>query len=142
MWLELAKQADRNWHSLQYSAWICENCCAMPANKSNTIVVSEAIVSISKTRYRDDKWKHKEYSAFLWLVQQIEHAQMRRTPINHLFFLNGDYNSIDPPEKKLEEFVPCGSCNFGWINVEVEGKDRRVTQCDCRKQWIERVKKS
>ena len=135
-----AQDAPRDLHELQYAAWICENRLGVPAVKSNLEVIAQAIAAISKAKFRDKP--RPIFTSFLWLERQCEFAQAGGTKINHLFFLNGDYNEVNPPEKKLEEFVPCDKCSCGFVTVLKDGQKIGVTQCDCRKQWIERVKKS
>jgi hypothetical protein len=131
---DLAKEAPKDLLALQYAAWVCENACAMPATKSNTVVVSEAIRSIARSKFRAEKWQHPDYTAFLWLVRKIDFAQMEKRAINHLFFLNGEYNDVSEPDKKLPEFEACPSCVNGWLTVEHADK-RRVRRCDCWMKW-------
>lgn len=129
---EQLKEVPRDLHSLQYAAWLCENTLGVPAVESNLKVMSQAIESISKAKFRDKP--RPAFTAFLWLERQCVWAKLAAIPTNHLFFLNGDYNEVPEPEKKLPEFVPCKDCSGGWKTIEKDGK-KRVTRCECWRLW-------
>ena len=134
-----ALNAPRDLHSIQYAAWICENTIALPANKSNMEVISQAIEAIGKSKYREKK--HPNFTAFLWLNRQCEFARLSKIETNHLFFLNGTYNEVREPEKQLPKFIPCKECLEGWRWQEKDGKcTGRVEQCECRRQWVAAAK--
>ena len=139
--MSAAAQAPRDMHATQYAAWLCENRLAMPANQANIRVIADSIDAIAKSKFREEKWKHPVFTAFIWLDKRCEFAQMAKTPINHLFFLNAGYLDVAEPEKVLPPFEPCGKCNFGWIYQHKDGKcTGRVEQCECRRQWVAAAK--
>ncbi len=137
-----AKDAPRDLHSIQYATFLCENSIGMPASKSNLQIISDSIDSIAKARFRDPKWKHPVFTAFVWLDKKIEHARLSKIPTNHLFFLNGDYLTVPDPEPKLSPFRACDKCNEGWKYQMKDGVSTgRVIPCECRLQWIAEAKK-
>lgn len=122
---------------MQYAAWLAENCLALPANRSNMEVISQALEAISKAKFRDKP--RPAFTAFLWLERQCEFAKQRAIPLNHLFFLNGEYNEIDRPEKPLPEFKGCEKCVNGWVTVE-SNLGKKVKRCECWESWRASVK--
>ena len=138
-----AQNAPRDAHPLLYATWLCENRIATPATQSNLAVISDSISAIAKSKFKDDKWKHPLFTAFVWLDKQIEYAQMSRIPVNHLFFLNGEYNQVNKPETRLSPFVACTRCNEGWRYQMKDGVSTgRVEPCECRQKWIEENRRS
>jgi hypothetical protein len=127
-----AIDSPRDMPPIQYAGWLCENRLAIPKSKSLLEIIELAIKSIAASKYRDEKWKHPEFSAFCWLDKQCEIAKIRGEKINQLWFMNGSYNEVEPLERKLPPFIPCKECDFGWKRV-VGG----VISCECRKAWIE-----
>jgi hypothetical protein len=131
------REAPKDLHAMQYAAWLCENTLATPAVKSNLEVIGQAIEAIAKSKFKDAKWKHPVYTAFLWLNRKVEHAQLARIKTDHLFFLNGDYNTVpEPKPPELPEFIPCKECSFGWKDVLKDGRKVGVASCECRKKWV------
>jgi hypothetical protein len=136
------QDAPKDLTALSYAAWICENSLAIPAAKSNLEVISQAIEAVALTRYKDDRWKHKHFTAFIWLERQVRFARQAGTQCNHLFFLNGDYNEVPEPKIECPQFVPCQECNFGWKYQMRDGKSTgRVVACECRTKWVEENRK-
>lgn len=139
---ERAQDSPKDQPAINYAKWLCENRIGMPGSPSNLSIIELAIKSIASSRYRDEKWKHPEYSAFCWLDQQCGYAQARNLKLNHLFFMNGDYNEVPEPERKIAPLVPCKSCCEGWKPEEKDGKlTGRVKPCECRIKWCAEVKR-
>jgi hypothetical protein len=136
---ERAQDSPKSMPAIQYAGWLCENRLAIPKSKPLLEILELAIKAIASTRYRDEKWKHPEFSAFCWLDQQCQFAQDRGVKLNHLFFMNGDYNEIEPPKIQLLPFVQCGKdgCVEGF---KPDGKGK-WTDCACRRAWIEESKR-
>lgn len=138
---ERAQDSPKDMPAIQYAGWLLENRLAIPKSKSLLEIIELAIKSIAASKFREEKWKHPEFTAFVWLDRQCGFAQERGIKINSLFFMNGDYNDVEPAQKKLAPFIPCDQCSFGWVPQMKDGQSTgRVVACECRKRWCEEAK--
>jgi hypothetical protein len=132
-----AQDAPRELPAIQYAGWLCENRIGKPKSKSLLEIIELAIKAVASAKYRDDKWKNPVFSAFCWLDRQCEYAMMAGEKINHLWFMNGAYDDVDAPEKKLPPLITCGTCTEGFVPQMKDGKATgRYEPCACRKSWI------
>lgn len=133
---ERAQDSPKDMPAINFAKWLCENRIGMPGSPANLSIIELAIKSIASSRYREEKWKYPEYSAFCWLDQQCGYAQARNLKLNHLFFMNGDYNEVGAPEKKIPPLIPCSRCCEGWVPQMKDDKPTgRVVSCTCRLEW-------
>ena len=129
---ELAKNSPKDMPAIQYAGWLCENRLGIPKTPNLLSVIELSIKAIARSKFRDEKWKHPEFTAFVWLDRKCEYAALAGIKMNAFFFMNGDYNEVGEPEKKITEFKPCGQCEWGWKYVD----KRKVVPCECRLSWV------
>lgn len=117
--------------AMQYSARICEENLAWPANSSNLQLVSASIGAIAK------RFRRTPYKAFKFLEGKIKAAQTSGIEVNGFWFREGKYmDSMEPTgERTLKPHKPCGNCIEGWVKV-----GGFVKLCECKRAWIAAAK--